>query len=260
MPTPEEEEHVRKRASMRYWWPKLAQCDVPTPETEVIHIRDWDAATTFHEGVYQPDIDPIQEAINTVGGPPAFIRTDQASHKHGMTSASKVTDTTPDTLAEQVHNLLRHNRLAGFAGLPWRDIVVREWLDLEHAFTAFEGTPIAAEVRVFINNGSVHDSGFYWPADAITHAAQHDPTPPDDWETQLQDLRRETLNKVDSEVIPLAETVAGEFDGYWSADFARTTDGTWYCIDMAPGVASWHPDSCKRADAELEVNEDGNEH
>lgn len=43
-----------------------------------------------------------------------------------------------------------------------------------------------------------------------------------------------------------AEQVADEFDGYWSIDFAETTDGDWYAIDMAAGIASWHPEGCEK--------------
>lgn len=30
-------------------------------------------------------------------------------------------------------------------------------------------------------------------------------------------------------------------EGYWSVDFAKGQDGTWYFIDMAEGDQSWHP-------------------
>lgn len=244
MPTPEEEAKVRKAASMKYWWPKLEQCEVVTPDTTVINVRDWDEAVEISEGIFVPDCTQIVSAVESYGTP-AFIRTDQASHKHNMQEASKVLSTDEESIRDTVFELLRHNKMAGFSGLPWRDIVVREWLDLKHSFKAFNETPIAAEVRVFIYQNEVKDYGFYWPEDAIEQHYSHQTDLPDDWKQQRFQLERDTLSHSD-QFCSLAETVAEEFDGYWSVDFAQTVAGEWYAIDMAPGIASYKPDSCTK--------------
>lgn len=244
MPTQEEETKVRQSASMRYWWPKLQSCDVPTPKTTVIPVRDWSKATEITEGWPIPDIERIIEVVES-HGTPAFIRTDQASDKHNMNSASKVPNSDHDTVKDHVSELLRFNKMAGFAGLPWRDIVVRDWLDLRHTFTAFNHTPIAAEIRVFLYQNEVKDYGFYWPEDAIEQYPPHTPELPSDWREQRDSLEEETLSKFE-QIQPLAETVATEFDGYWSVDFAQTTSDTWQAIDMAPGIASWKPEGCTK--------------
>lgn len=163
-----------------------------------------------------------------------------------MGDASKVPDSDAETVRNHVSGLLHGNKWAGFNGLPWRDIVVRDWLDLQSVFHAFNETPIAAEIRVFIYQNEVHDWGFYWPAEAIEDHATHQSKLPEDWREQLQSLTEETLSRFESEAQPLAETVASEFNGYWSLDFARTKSGKWYAIDMAPGVASFHPEDCEK--------------
>ena len=250
MPDSEETDNVRQRSSMTHWYPRLEKTGVPTPETEWVHIRDWDAATEFTEGVPMPDIDAVREAVETVGGPPAFVRSDQASDKHSMAKASRVTSTDEDHLFDHVFEVLQFNNLAGFTGLPFTDLAVREWFDLKHEFTAFGETPIASEIRVFLHEGDVHDYGFYWPADAIE---QHGPTHNNgdglrgDWRTLLSQVREHALGSAEDDVLPLAEQVGEEFaDGYWSVDFAETNDGDWYAIDMAVGKASWHPDGCEK--------------
>lgn len=251
MPTQEAEKKVRQAGSMRHWWPKLESCSVKTPETEVIEVRDWEAATEFYEGIPSINVDRVIDAVDEVDGPPAFIRTDQASDKHRMGSASRLPTSARETVEDHVREVLSHNEMAGMTGLPWRDVVVREWLDLDHTITAFEQTPIAKELRVFIHEGDVHDYAFYWPNDALhDYRATHEPELPDDWEDLLNADREDTLNRFESEVKPLALTVAEEFDGYWSVDFALTTDDDWYAIDMAPGIASHHPADTKKPELE----------
>ena len=36
--------------------------------------------------------------------------------------------------------------------------------------------------------------------------------------------------------------IAKVFDDYWSIDFCRGKDGKWWCIDLATGDRSWHPE------------------
>lgn len=236
MPSPEIDQTVRKESSMRQWFPRLQETGVPVPETEWVPIREWEEATKFTETVPMPlvDLDAVREAIESVGGPPAFLRSDQASNKHGMGKASRVSQLDETHLYDHVFETLMYNEMAFFP-LPYTHLAVREWLDLKHEFTAFHETPIASELRFFINDGAVYDAGFYWPADAIKN--------PDsvEWKRELADLREHALSQV-YDVADLAERVAAEFDGYWSLDFAETVDGEWYAIDMAVGAASWHPD------------------
>lgn len=247
MPSPQEVETVRKRSSMRHWYPKLKAVEgVNTPDTEWVEIRDWEDAQEFTEGVPMGLIDDgeVIDAIESVGGPPAFIRSDQASHKHGMEKASKVTSTDPEHVHDHVFETLMFNELAGFEALPYTHLAVREWLDLKHEFTAFSGTPIASELRFFIRDGEAECYHFYWPAEAMRKPDA------EDWEARLAQVRDHALAKADTEVRPLAERVAGEFDGYWSVDFAETVDGEWFAIDMAVGKASWHPECSFTQDAE----------
>jgi hypothetical protein len=237
----------RKASSMNAWWPKVEGLDVLTPATQVIPLRSYDDATEIYEGVPMSivDLDTVADAIDAVGGPPAFLRTDQSSAKHKMASASRVTSTDPEELEDSVLNLLRHNELRGFAGLPWTTLYVREWLDLKHEFTAFEETPIASEVRFFIHDGLVHGFGFYWPQEAI---AEHPATGNirGDWRVLLDQVRTHAESEAVNTVWPMAREVADAFDGYWSVDFAETEDGDWYLIDMALGQVSWHPEGVER--------------
>lgn len=231
------EQELREQTSMTNWWPRVRDLDVPTPQT----IRLDAEPASFGDGsisVPIPDEDDVADAIDEVGGPPAFIRSDQMSEKHRMERASKVASTDKDELAMSVGSLAEAHLMAmGVPNPEW--YYVREWLDLRHEFTAFGGTPIASELRFFINHGSVHEVGWYWPEDAIRRPDS------DEWEDELTALREHALGQRD-EVAGMAEVVADEFDGYWSVDFAETEDGDWHLIDMARGEVSWHPDGCEK--------------
>lgn len=239
-------EDLREKASMDHWWPRLAQADVPTPQTVRVGMQEQQVEDSSNVAggftVKRPDTADVIDAIETVGGPPAFLRTDQASAKHRMEEASKVDSLDEETVGLHVWEVIEFNEMAGFFGLPYETFYVREWLDLLSYYTAFSGTPIAAELRFFILDGTVEQSGFYWPQDAIRRPDR------DDWQDAHERLKQQTFRDGTFNAAEvLADRVADEFDdGYWSADFALSDDGQWYCIDMAPGELSWHPESCEQ--------------
>lgn len=243
-----DEEELRNQSSMRYWWPRLEDVNIPKPETieidatkQEIELGELPNGEMDLLTCYWPEnMDDVRDAVEQVNGPPAFLRTDQASNKHGMDGGSRI-DSLED-VDQNVWNVVEHNKMAGMFGLPYDRFYVREWLDLEHYFTAFRGTPIAVELRFFLYEGEVHSCGFYWPKDAIRRPSI------DDWEEKHMWLRDSAFAKgTHDRVRRYAEAVAEEFsEGYWSADFALTENGEWYCIDMARGEVSWHPDECEK--------------
>lgn len=241
----ERDRELREETSMTHWWPRVADLDVPTPQTvrvgvEAVSIDDGAPATDGTMSVEFPDKADLADAIETVGGPPAFVRSDQMSEKHRMDQGSKFTSADPEAFGSNAWTLLERHLMA--MGVPRPQCYyVREWLDLNHAFTAFGGTAIASELRWFINDGEIHDVDFYWPADAIQRPDS------ETWREDLAALREHALNAVEV-VEPYVQTVAEEFDsGYWSVDFAETADNDWYLIDMARGEVSWHPDGVEKA-------------
>lgn len=238
----ESDQDLREQTSMTNWWPKVKDLDVPTPKTvkvgtTEIEVDDGAPATDNTMLVEVADYDEVEDGIQEVSGPPAFIRRDQMSEKHRMEKVSKLDSTEKDDFRSNVWCLFEAHQMAWGVPNP-KCYYVREWLDLHHNFTAFTGTPIASELRFFVNNGSVHEVGFYWPEEAIRRPDS------EDWKDGLASLREHALGQRD-QVAELAETVAQEFEGYWSVDFAEAADGTWYLIDMARGEVSHHPDGCE---------------
>ena len=243
--------------SMNFWFPKIKD-KVLVPKTEFVKLyptgENHELRATFK----------TKEVLNTiekVGGFPVFVRTDQASNKHNMENSSKISS--QKEVVRHINEVLYFNEMAGFMGLPYKNLAVREWLNLDYKFKAFKGTPIAKELRFFIKNGEAICYHFYWPEKAIEdyHTITRDQAMldllaengieeekeetdeylPDNWKRLLVETKKEALSEADI-VKKEAQKIAEVFDGYWSVDFARDINGNWYMIDMAKGIESWHPD------------------
>lgn len=245
-------ERIRDQNSMDYWWPRLRSTDVRTPRTVRLEIAE---EREFQDGLALPvpDRAELHDAIETVGGPPAFLRSDLTSRKHRM-EASRIEEAEPTERV--VAGVVEQHHLAMMMPMPssW---YVREWLDLFHHYSAWAydhhdyHTPIAAEIRYFINEGEIHDAGFYWPEAAITRPDR------EDWRDLHQNLVKVT-HDARHRLGPFLESVCEEFDtGYWSVDFALTENRDWYCIDMARGEFSWHPEGIEQIRTRRDLVEGG---
>lgn len=232
--------------SLLYWFPKVKDLGIPVPETRIIEIPrkklakilDGDASEVKE---YVP---LIQKAIKELGGPPVFVRTDHTSAKHYYTSTCFLEKDDEQTILKHVYRLVEFSEMAGIIGLPYDAIVVREFLELDHAFRAFDDLPVARERRYFVKDGKVQCHHPYWPEEAIVF--RRGSTPPENWKEMLRKLNEETEEEV-SLLSEYAARVARAVEGYWSVDFAMTKDGKWYLIDMALGEVSWHPEDCRYA-------------
>lgn len=230
----------RDLSSLLYWYPKVEGTGVPMPKTTIVRVgHEALAKFLYGEGPLGEDtVTALRAAADSLGYP-LFVRTDQASFKHEFATSSYVER--PEDLISHIYKVLEFNEMADMMGLPYEAIVLREFLQLESRFKAFGGLPIARERRYFIKDGQVRCHHPYWPEHAIEQAAGwSNPPLPADWKERL----RRVSDEPPEEVVLLssyAEAVARELPGYWSVDFARSSDGPWYFIDAAEGALSWHP-------------------
>ena len=243
----EERVSLRKLASLPYWWEKTRVLDIPQPKTVYVPYEGHTLRRSL-DGE-RLDVTPLLKAVDTVGGYPAFLRTDQMAGKHSWDRTCYVESA--DVMYRHVMMLLEDNYMVDMAGevLP-SGLAVREYLDLDWTFKAFHGNmPIATEVRTFLRDGIVECIHPYWPPDTIGEWAMRVSKymeVPTDWRDalKLQDAKIER----DIDIIRRqAVKVARVMDGWWSCDMALGKDGIWYLIDMAPGAASSHWPTCKYA-------------
>jgi hypothetical protein len=232
-----------EKTSMLYWYPKLQELNLNLPKTYFIELESFkDQNSEISMKINFKLFESLKEKIGLLGGAPVFIRTDLASNKHFISKSSYLPNTQENTMRMHLYELFLHNEMANFFGLPYSHLVVREWINLDYKFIAFKGLKIAKEVRVFINNGKLVCSHFYWPEDAIKffHGCNERPG----WQDLLKQTKDETMGYI-KEIESLAQVVATQFKGYWSVDFAIDITGKIWLIDMAKGEKSWHP-KCKK--------------
>ena len=206
---------------MLYWHNEIKHLDIPMPRTVFCDIAS--------------SVEWIKLLGNYVGYP-FFLRTDLCSGKHDWNGSCFVTNSV--SIKEHMDKVLESNIRWQMLGIEPQAFVVREFLQLETLFTAFNGNmPINRERRYFVKDGTVVCSHPYWPVTAFNnHPARM--ANDLDWESKLA-----KLNERDSTEIILdkyTEQIGKQLGGFWSVDFARDIFGKWWLIDMALGENSYH--------------------
>lgn len=227
--------------SLCNWWPKVQGLDVPMPRTEIVRV-----GRAPEDLLYSGDIGklvaPVIDAVLSTGGCPAFIRTDLMSGKHSYEHTCLLRCV--DKVEAHLVALAENQAMCLWYGSTLEAFVVREFLELDWLFYAFDGLPIASERRFFVRDGKIVCKHPYWPEDAIDgHGPTHD-----EWRHWLRGLNN--MRADGSQLDGYATRVAAALPGAWSIDFARHRLGEWYFIDAALAEESWHPEGCL---ASLEV-------
>jgi len=248
--------HNRLRNSLLNWFPKIRNLGIPVPETDWVYIphelgwRIVEEASIDAFTEFKPYLEEIKKKAEKIGYP-VFIRTDQASGKHFFEETCLALG--EGDLYRCVRKTIEFNLMADILGLPYRAIVIREYLELYWGFKAFPGNlPIAKERRYFIKDGEVLCHHPYWPPEAIAQAHRIDGSLrphrlPANWLELLLQVNKETPEEVEL-LSQFSKRVAEKVEGYWSIDYALSRDGeTWYLIDMADGHQSYHPPNCPNA-------------
>jgi len=222
--------------SMFYWYPKIKDA-VPTPRTVMIEADGWKLLEELEAEVW-PEArrveELIMEAIETLGGYPVFLRTDLTANKHDWIRTCYISvksDIKSHIFALTDFSFAVDIGLSGFA--------VREFLQLESKFEAFQGMPVAREYRVFAEKGNVLCIHPYWPKEAMRFYK----STPLDWQSDLEFLsaivERERIEKL------ALRAEAAINDGFpWSIDVCRDIAGKWWVTDMAPACRSYHWKGC----------------
>lgn len=266
------------RNSMEIWWPALVAnpvLDGWLPRTAVVRLpRQYDPEELMHaciqhdlacvaEGgarwdeirhtpVLQFVAHQVRHAIPRLGsGMPVFLRSDFGSGKHSYTQTCYLAADDLPTVGQHIFNLVEDQ-----ATKVWMEpdasvgsFYVRELLDVEAPFVAFGGLPIAREFRLFVRDGVVKCSHFYWQDEEniLNGLGWSEPAPPEgEWRGALR--RMGALYAEDRALLEMAATAAcATLPGDWSVDFlwARRREDAgarWWLIDMATAEDSWHPE------------------
>lgn len=211
---------------------------VKTPATTVVEFDFMDSLSML-DGDPNPDGIPFGDLDSAACdlGWPVFIRSDLTSAKHSGLDAVQASDA--DGVLPAVDSIIRDCAKKSMRPAAF---LIREWIDIESRFTAFDGLPIGTEFRVFAAPEDVQCAHYYWPEDSIRN-----PSLPDGkWQAVREELADTALPSSVRVAAQKAARHANTHDlldelGVWSVDFARDESGEWWLIDMAVGVDSWHP-------------------
>lgn len=234
---------------LAFWYPKLKEIGMLTPKTE--YFRTDVEFMHFWDGKTPDGFDAFEVHLKEVAGRmgyPCFMRTGHTSGKHD--GACFI-----ESEAALDKKILQLAEFSGLVDMPTNTWVIRERLQLEAHFNAFNALPINRERRYFFEDGEVICHHPYWIPDAI-HSADND-----NWEELLEMINHEPSEEI-IYLTELTRKVAKHFSGAWSIDWAKTDSGEWYAIDMAQAGRSYHWDGCKNerkqwkdAMAEVEYSE-----
>jgi hypothetical protein len=234
--------------SALWWLPRLQQTgDGMIPQTLTVFI-DYGDLLDVLDGMTPPSwaetCRQVRLAAEAIGYP-VFVRSDFASAKHDGPGSYRMDG--PQDAQRVVAAIVED---ATLKDLGAHALLVREWLDLDAGFKAFNNHPIAKEFRVFVDAiGGFQCIHPYWPADAIFNPDR------EDWREILakqSNLPGPHLTHMYERAMVAAQAMNMAEDG-WSVDFAfgaGKNHGGWWLIDMAVAEESWHPDHGPRGGAD----------
>jgi hypothetical protein len=225
------------KTSLLYWLPRICELGIPYPHTVCLPAGEDILAPLDGAEIPAKLMDSIRSAARSIGYP-LFLRTDLQSGKHGWKNTCYIPE--ESLLGKNLAGVVEENMLGACCfGPMFEALVFRKFLDLDATFIAFYGDmPVNRERRYFIKGGEVVCHHPYWPEHAIDGH-----TKDVDWKDKLAALNDEPAEEI-ALLSGYAKRVSKELPEYWSVDFAKAKDGTWYLIDMALGAESFHWENC----------------
>lgn len=225
--------------SMLIWFPKIKNLPIPQPKTVMLPLNDIEIGQFLKsmDGGELPEtvLKRMDNALESFRFP-VFIRTDLASGKHDWKKSCFCESR--DELSSHIYCVIEFQYLADILGLPYRALVMREFIPMDTRFTAFYGEmPVNPERRYFVKDGNVVCHHPYWISESIVN-----PSTPD-WLELAKEMNIETPSEI-AFLTEYAKMVSRAVPGFWSVDFCKGMDGKWWLIDMATAEMSWHHEGC----------------
>lgn len=233
----------KDKNSLLYWYPKISDLGIPTPETKIVLLSDRERKEyLFGEDDWFNTSrleKKVEKVIKEEFKLPIFMRTDYYSGKHSWNKTCYVDNL--GKLSKNLFELVVESKMADVmgAGLPLNAVVVRGFIPMDSKFTAFFGEmPVNPERRYFIRDGKVLCHHPYWIKEAIQKGTSK--PLPENWGGIVDEINIESKEEIKI-LTGYSKGVADVLDGFWSVDFCKARDGRWVLIDCAEGNKSWHP-------------------
>ncbi len=221
------------------WFGAVQACNVLTPATLAvdllpnIQIELLDGKPLSEES--KLFFDGLVEQVQQMGeqyGYPLFIKTSFTSAKHYWSSSCCLKGGDPKEVLSHLYELINFQACCTDQMLS-PSLVIREMIETDPVFHAFEGMPVTEEYRVFTKGGEIEGFQPYWPEDSIQNPSC------EDWQEKLK-----TIKSPSQADIAYMSDVASRVSSHlkredWSIDFLRAKDGRLWLIDMAVAGKSY---------------------
>lgn len=227
-------------SSLLFWYPKIKNLEIPQPKTEIVLLTKEELDIVYNERIASSLTEKVGDIISQKFKLPVFIRTDLSSAKHYWKDSCFYDGT--NELRKHLWEIIEFNLCADVMGLPFKALVIREFIPMDSRFTAFHGDmPVNPERRYFIDKGKVLCHHPYWIEKAIEDSEQPSL---ENWKEILAEINTEKEDEIKL-LTEYSKMVAGVLSGFFSIDFSKAGDGKWVLIDCGMGERSWHPKDCK---------------
>lgn len=231
------------RNSAKIWFPAVEKAGLPVPRTLMLNYDHRLIAAACEGEASAPikaEIDRVNKVVleaATQIGFPVFIRTDLTSAKHS--GPRNYCARTSSDLARVVYRTIEDSELKLMFAPCSEALMVRQFLDLPGAFTAFGGLPISREYRFFADGKRVICHHPYWPEEAFDEFSKAPAS-------AKELLARLYADAAPQQLFELAvKAAAAVGDGAWSIDFAQDRSGKFWLLDMARAEDSYHFPGCQ---------------
>lgn len=232
------------RSSATIWFPPIEK-ELPVPKTISIpydhgrFVGALEGELEYRDEEFRDKLMEISVACGKIGWP-CFIRTDLTSAKHSGPTHYLIKS--PFDVETVIMRTVEDNEMKLWPFARPSHFMIREFLDLNHSFTAFEDLPIAREFRLFANQNEVLCVHPYWPGEALRFREE-----PGSWVEELAKHHEIPSNIEDIKAMAIRACQLIGADHNWSVDFAQGRNGAWWLIDMAHADESYHWEGCNAA-------------
>lgn len=219
------------------WAPAVASASVSAPDTLAVPLSFELQEAILENLELSPgaieNLSEIVKGVEKMGekyGFPLFVKTSFTSNKHEWVDSCCLKSADPKTVLDQLANIVGYQGFSPYPVSP--SILIRQMLETDPAFHAFNGMPVTQEFRFFAGKGKVEGYQAYWPAISIQNPSINE------WEPKLADMNKLAPEDL-AKLVVMAEEVTKRLRGDWSVDFLKDRHGKWWLIDMAEAGLSY---------------------
>lgn len=242
--------------NIAFWHPILQRAEIPTPKTFTVTIPGVGRELMLHLEEKVPlsglvkakGLKNIAEwakgEMQTLSTREVFIRSGLTSMKHSWGSTCMVNGAR--SIWKNLCNIAYESLIHDLDIDTWS---IREFLTLDYTLQAFNGMPVAREVRFFIHKGAILHEQAYWPALSVKEFNVS--TLWDQHFRQISDLNSVYVEDARDLALKVAHVFRDSGEA-WSVDVCmcamdprnenpliRQRSGMWFVTDMALAERSY---------------------